>query len=160
MTNLLSFYERALDVVQERDRWADRLCLWLKKRQLRNGEGPGETITDWMKDYLMRREMKTVVMEIWLDISEKRSSPCRVQSWHQLFLAYINEMSEGMNNYMSLFAVIAKLIRSDTSLTPHAQQDNLRAAIETSFTMIGGHIEERGATKSSYMTSWYCQATH
>ncbi len=72
VTNLLCFYSRATDVVQERNGWVDCVYLDLRKAfdkvphkgllwKLRNRGGLGGTVINWMEDYLMRREMRTVV---------------------------------------------------------------------------------------------------
>ncbi len=65
-----------------------------------------------MKDYLSGREMRTVVKD---EKSEWRDVTSGVPQGSVLapimFLIYINDMTEGINSYMSLFTDDAKLMR-------------------------------------------------
>jgi len=121
--NLLSFYSRVIDVTQERDGWADCVYLDLKKAfdkvphrrllwKLEHVGGLKGGLLKWMEDYLRDREMRTV-------IKDQKSEWCRVISGVPqgsvlapvMFLVYMNDMVEGVNSYVSLFADDAKLLR-------------------------------------------------
>ena len=79
-----------------------------------------------MKDFLSNREMKTV-------IKYQKSEWCSVKSGVPqgsvlapvMFLVYINDMTKGVNSYMSLFADDAKLLRKIESKEDreHLQKD-------------------------------------
>ena len=123
LTNLLCFYSRVIDVVQERDGWADAIyldlrkafdkvphqrLLWKLKTFGRLGDGP----LKWMEDFLTNRLMRT-------SIRNGKSSWRRVTSGVPqgsvlapiMFAIYINDMIEGVNSYMTLFADDAKIMR-------------------------------------------------
>ncbi len=71
--NLLSFYSRIVDIVQERDRWVDGVYLDdLKKAfdkvpqrrllwKIKNYGKIGRRLLQWMEDHLDDREMRTVI---------------------------------------------------------------------------------------------------
>ena len=121
--NLLSYYSRVIDLVQERDGWVDSVYLDLKKAfdkvphkrllwKIRNCGGVGGILLEWMKDYLNEREMRTV-------IRNKSSSWLKVMSGVPqgsvlgpvMFGVYVNDMVEGIDSHMNLFADDAKLMR-------------------------------------------------
>ena len=123
VTNLLCFYSRAVDMIQERDGWVDCVYLDLKKAfdkvphnrliwKLQEKGGLGGKLLDWMKDYLSGREMRTVIRE---EKSEWRRVTSGVPQGSVLapimFLIYVNDMPEGVKSYMSLFADDAKLLK-------------------------------------------------
>ena len=120
ITNLLSFYTRIIDKLQERDGWVDAIYLDLRKAfdtvahksliwKSEHRGGLKGTILKWMKDYLQGREMSTV-------IRDSKSSWCEVTSGVPqgsvlapiMFQIYINDMTEGLNSYINLFADDAK----------------------------------------------------
>ncbi len=123
ITNLLSFYTRVIDKLQERDSWFDAVYLDLKKAfdtvphksliwKLEHRGGLKGKILKWMKDYLQGREMSTV-------IRDNKSSWCEVTSGVPqgsvlapiMFQVYINDMTVGLNSYINMFADDAKLMK-------------------------------------------------
>ena len=126
VTNLICFYSRVIDIVQERDGWADCIFLDLKKAfdkvphkrllwKLEYRGGLGKKMTTWMKNYLVDREMRTIVKD---EKSEWRRVTSGVPQGSVLapimFLIYVNDMPEKVTSYMSLFADDAKLLRKIT----------------------------------------------
>ncbi len=83
VTNLLSFYSRVTDIIQEREGWADCIYMDLKKAfdkvpherllwKLENVGGLKRVMRNWIKDYLSGKEMRTVVKEgksEWRDVT-------------------------------------------------------------------------------------------
>lgn len=123
VTNLMSFYSRVIDVVQEREGWAD--CIYLDFRKafdtvphkrllwkLEQIGGLKGNILEWIKDYLTDRMMRTVIRD---EESEWRQVTSGVPQGSVLapimFMIYINDMVEGVDSYMSLFADDAKIMR-------------------------------------------------
>lgn len=123
-TNLICFYSRVIDIIQERDGWADCVYLDLKKafdkvphgrllKKLEKIGGIQGSILKWMEDFLVGREMRVV-------IRDKKSPWGKVTSGVPqgsvlapiMFAIYVNDLNEGVNSYMNLFADDAKLLRS------------------------------------------------
>lgn len=110
------------DTVQERDGWMDGVYLGLKKafdkvsyrRLLWKLESIGGLIglLRWMEDFLKNKEMKTIISDVrsWWRKVISRVPQGSVLGPVMLFI-YSNNMTEGVNCYISLFAENAKLLK-------------------------------------------------
>ena len=65
-----------------------------------------------MEDYLKGRKMRTVVKDEKSEWREMKSGVPQGSVWVPImFLIYVNDMTEGLSSYISLFADDAKLLR-------------------------------------------------
>ena len=123
VTNLLSFYDRVVEILQERDGWVDCIYLDIKKAfdrvphgrlvwKLRNFGGVRGRLLEWMKDYLIGRQMRTTIKGKYSGWKEVTSGvPQGAVLAPIMFLVYINDMGEGITSYMNMFADDAKIMR-------------------------------------------------
>ncbi len=74
VTNLLCYYSRVIDIIQERDGWADCIYLDLRKVfdkmphnrllcKLEKIGGVNGKMLKWMDNFLKNREMQTVIRD-------------------------------------------------------------------------------------------------
>ena len=99
------------------------LCTWTSKRHLikfhtkgycgnLNIGGLKRKRLKWMGDYLKEREMRTVIRDNYSSWSGVTSGvPQGSVLAPIMFQIYINDMQEGLNSYINLFADDAKLLR-------------------------------------------------
>ena len=122
-TNLLCYYSRVVDIIQERDGWADGIYLDLKKAfdkvphrrllwKLEKMGGVRGKLLKWMEDFLVGREMRTVIRDQPSGWSMVTSGvPQGSVLAPVMFVVFINDMVENVTSYVSLFADDAKLLR-------------------------------------------------
>ena len=123
ITNLLSFYSRVIDIIDQKGGWADCVYLDLKKAfdkvshkrliwKLEHTGGIGGKLLDWMKSYLSNRKMKTVIRGASSNWAEVVSGvPQGSVLAPLMFLIYINDLPDGVSSYMNMFADDAKIMR-------------------------------------------------
>ncbi|WP_340581658.1 reverse transcriptase domain-containing protein, partial [Klebsiella pneumoniae] len=123
VTNLLEFYDKVTEVRQERDGWVDcifldckkafntvphkRLVQKLEDRACITGRG-----LQWIREYLTGRQQRVMVCD---EVSESApvtsEVPQGVSPRTSAIFVYVNDMMEGIDSEVSLFADDVKLMR-------------------------------------------------
>ena len=101
-----------LDLKKAFDTVPHKTLMW----KLEHEEGIGGSILKWMEDFLSNREIKTVIRNIkssWKGVISGVSQGCVLASI--IFAVYVNDMIEGIEGYISIFADDAKLMRRVTN---------------------------------------------
>ena len=128
ITNLLSFYSRVTEIIDQKGGWADCVYLDLKKafdkvshkRLLWKVEqigGIGGKLLKWMKSYLTDRKMKTSIRGVSSNWAYVESGvPQGSVLAPLMFLIYVNDLPDGVSSYMNMFADDAKIMRQVRNL--------------------------------------------
>ena len=128
ITNLIEFYEKVCDILQERQGWVDCIFLDFQKafdsvphnrllEKLDKLAGVRGDLKEWVKDYLTGRQQRVT-------IRGSLSQPGQVTSGVPqgsvlgplLFLIYINDLPEGIKSFINMFADDAKLMKKISSI--------------------------------------------
>ena len=139
VSNLLCYYDRVTEIIQERDGWVDSIYLDFSKAfdkvphkrliwKLQHIGGITDTLLQWMKDFLQGRQMRTVIRGT---ASQNREVTSGVPQGSVLapimFLVYVNDLGNDLseNSYINMFADDAKIQRriKDNSSCEELQED-------------------------------------
>ena len=139
VSNLLCFYDRVTDTIQERDGWVDSIYLDFSKAfdkvphkrliwKLQHIGGIDGALLKWMSDFLQGRQMSTVIRGT---ASQHREVTSGVPQGSVLapimFLIYVNDLGEDLsrNSYINMFADDAKIQRKiiDENSCKELQED-------------------------------------
>ena len=125
VSNLLCFYDRVTDAIQQRDGWVDGIYLDFAKAfdkvphkrliwKLQHIGGVDGALLKWMSDFLQGRQMSTVIRGTASEYREVTSGvPQGSVLAPLMFLIYVNDLGEdiSVNSYISMFADDAKIQR-------------------------------------------------
>ena len=139
VSNLICFYDRITEIIQNREGWADSIYLDFSKAfdkvphkrliwKLQHIGGVSGTLLEWMKDFLQGRQMRTVIRGT---ASQNREVTSGVPQGSVLapimFLVYVNDLGNDLseNSYINMFADDAKIQRriKDSSSCEELQKD-------------------------------------
>lgn len=126
-TSLLCFYNRVIDVLQERDGWVDCIYLDLSKafdkvphmrlisKLMTIGCVRG-SLLKWMTSFLTDRKMRISIRGAYSSWRKVESGvPQGSVLAPVMFLMYVNDLPIGINSYMSMFADDVKILRKITN---------------------------------------------
>ena len=139
VSNLLCYYDRVSEIMQDREGWVDSIYLDFSKAfdkvphkrliwKLQHIGGVSDMLLEWMKDFLQGRQMRTVIRGT---ASQNRDVTSGVPQGSVLapimFLIYVNDLGEDLseNTYINMFADDAKIQRriKDSSSCKELQED-------------------------------------
>ncbi len=117
------FLSRVVDIIQEREGWADCIYLDLKKAfdkvphrrliwKLRCVGSLRGAMLDWATDFLSRREMRTKIRSnrsSWVEVTS--GVPQGSVLAPIMFSIHVNDMADRVTSYMNMFADEAKIMR-------------------------------------------------
>ncbi len=124
VSDLLCFYSRVIDIVQEREGWVDSVYLGLRKvfdkvplnrlvwKLKKVGRVSGK-LAELMENYLLGRDADSSEgKEIGVERSDQWSA-AGVSAWPHYVFIYVNNMPEVRGSYMNMFGDDAKIMRSE-----------------------------------------------
>ena len=142
VSNLLCFYDRVSDILQERDGWVDCIYLDLKKAfdkvshtkliwKLENTGGAKGKLLSWMKDFLQDRKMCTVIRGEHSEWEQVTSGvPQGSVLAPIMFIVFMNDLGTNISqeSYINMFADDAKILRR---ITDENSCESLQKDIDT-----------------------------